>query len=71
MMFLGGSYFPMDPPSFLRPLVQAIPLTHLNDALRQIVNHGGGWDGFGLDWIILLAWAAVGFAVSARLFRWQ
>jgi len=71
MMFLGGSYFPMDPPSFLRPIVQAIPLTHLNDALREIVNNGAGTGAVGMDWLILLAWAGVGFLGSTLLFRWQ
>jgi ABC-2 type transport system permease protein len=71
MMFLGGSYFPMDPPSFLRPIVQAIPLTHLNDALREIVNNGAGPGAVGMDWLILLAWAGVGFLGSSLLFRWQ
>jgi ABC-2 type transport system permease protein len=71
MMFLGGSYFPMDPPSFLRPIVDAIPLTHLNDALREVVNYGGGAGDIGVHWLALLAWAAAGFIASAMLFRWQ
>jgi ABC-2 type transport system permease protein len=71
MMFLGGSYFPMDPPNFLRPVVEFIPLTHLNDALREIVNHGAGAGAIGMDWLILLAWAGVGFVASTLLFRWQ
>jgi len=40
MVFLGGSYFPMDPPSFPRPVVEAVPLTHLSYALRDTVNNG-------------------------------
>ena len=42
MIFLGRSYFPLDPPPPVAPLVHVIPLTHLNDALREVVNHGGG-----------------------------
>jgi ABC-2 type transport system permease protein len=71
MMFLGGSYFPMDPPSFLRPVVDAIPLTHLNDALREIVNYGGGAEDMGVHWLALALWAIAGFVSSAVLFRWQ
>lgn len=71
MMFLGGSYFPMDPPSFLGPIVDAIPLSHLNDALREIVNYGGGTGDIGLHWVALAAWAAAGFITSSLLFRWQ
>lgn len=71
MMFLGGSYFPMDPPSFLRPVVDAIPLTHLNDALREVVNYGGGPEDMAIHWLALALWATAGFVTSAVLFRWQ
>jgi len=71
MIFLGGSYFPLDPPPVLEPLVNAIPLTHLNDALREVVNHGGGLSDLWLSWMILAAWIVSGFVLSIRLFRWQ
>ena len=71
MIFLGGSYFPLDTPPALAPLVNAIPLTHLNDALRELVNHGGGLGDLWVSWLVLAAWAAGGFLVSMRLFRWQ
>jgi ABC-2 type transport system permease protein len=71
MLFLGRSYFPLDPPDWLLPVVQAIPLTHLNDALREIVNRGGGGDELWIPWLALAAWAAGGFIASIRLFRWQ
>jgi len=71
MIFLGRSYFPLDPPPALAPLVSAIPLTHLNDALREVVNQGGGLSDLWLSWAILAAWVVGGFGLSMRLFRWQ
>lgn len=71
MLFLGRSYFPIDPSPAVAPIVQAVPLTHLNDALRQVVNHGGGVGDLWLSWLVLVAWAVGGFIVSIRLFRWQ
>lgn len=71
MMFLGRSYFPMDPPAALNPLVQAIPLTHLNDALREVINHGNGPGDLWQSWLALAAWMAAGFLTSVRFFRWQ
>jgi ABC-2 type transport system permease protein len=71
MIFLGRSYFSMDPPSAVAPLVNAIPLTHLNNALREVVNHGGGVGDLWLSWVVLAAFIAGGFLVSVRLFRWQ
>ena len=71
MIFLGRSYFPLEPPPPVAPLVNAIPLTHLNDALREVVNHGGGLGDLWLSWAALAAWIVGGFVVSVRLFRWQ
>jgi ABC-2 type transport system permease protein len=71
MIFLGGSYFPLDPPPAVAPLVNVIPLTHLNDALREAVNHSGDLGDLWLPWAVLVAWIVGGFALSVRLFRWQ
>ncbi len=71
MIFLGRSYFPLDPPPALAPLINAIPLTHLNDALREVVNHSGDLGDMWLSWAALAAWIVGGFVVSVRLFRWQ
>jgi ABC-2 type transport system permease protein len=71
MIFLGRSYFPLDPPPAVKPLVEAIPLTHLNDALREVVNHGGNLGDLWLSWAVLVAWIVGGFVVSVRLFRWH
>ncbi len=71
MIFLGRSYFPLDPPPALAPLVNVIPLTHLNDALREVVNHGGDLGDLWVSWAALAAWVVSGFVVSVRLFRWQ
>jgi ABC-2 type transport system permease protein len=71
MLFLGRSYFPIDPSPALKPVVEFVPLTHLNDALREIINHGGPPSDLWVSWVVLLAWAAGGYLVSMRVFRWQ
>ena len=71
MIFLGRSYFSLDPPASVAPVVNFIPLTHLNNALREVVNHGGGLSDLWLSWMILAAWIVSGFVLSIRLFRWQ
>lgn len=71
MLFLGRSYFPIDPSPALKPVVEFVPLTHLNDALREIINHGGGPGDLWVSWAALLAWAAGGYLLSMRVFRWQ
>ncbi len=71
MLFLGRSYFPIDPSPALRPVVEFVPLTHLNDALREIINHGAGPGDLWVSWLVLLVWAAGGYLISMRVFRWQ
>lgn len=71
MMFLGGSYFPTEnAPAFLIPVVKALPLTYLNDALRQIINYGASFAAIQTDLLVLAAWMVVALIVSVRAFRW-
>lgn len=71
MVFLGGSVVPNDnAPSWLEPLIQALPLTHLNNALRSVINDSASLTGVSVQLLILAAWAIAGFALSSRLFRW-
>lgn len=72
MMFLSGSYFPTDSaPAFLAPLIKVLPLTYLNDALRQIINNGAALDGVRADLLIIAAWMVVAVLLSTRAFRWS
>jgi ABC-2 type transport system permease protein len=72
MMFLSGSYFPTDSaPAFLSPIIKALPLTYLNDALRQIINNGASLSAVRVDLLIITAWLVVAVALSARAFRWS
>ena len=71
MMFLGGSYFDTSAaPGFLRPVIQAMPLTHINEALRQIMLFGAGIADLQRQFVILLAWLVVSLLVATRTFRW-
>jgi ABC-2 type transport system permease protein len=71
MMFLGGSYFPTDSaPGFMQTLVKAMPLTYLNDALRQIMNSGAALPAIQTDLLVLVAWLVAALMLSTRAFRW-
>lgn len=72
MWLLSGSFFSASRfPEWLQPVVQALPLTALNDALRAIYNEGSSWttqlDEIGL----LVLWGVIPFAIALRVFRWQ
>lgn len=71
MMFLGGSYFSVDnAPDFMKPITQALPLTHLNDALRAVINNGASLASVQTDILVLAAWVVVGLLLATRAFRW-
>ena len=72
MMFLGGSYFPTDgAPDFLQPLIQALPLTYLNHALRTVMMSGGGFSDMQLDLLVLAGWTVGALIVATRLLKWD
>src|SRR6266481_8446959 len=57
MMFLGGSYFPVSgAPSFLQPVIHALPLYYLNDALRQVIYNGASWGAIQTSMLVMMAW---------------
>jgi|SRR5579884_1235952 len=71
MMFLGGTYFPTTgAPDFLKPVIQALPLSYLNDALRQVINNGAGLATVQTDLLVLVAWMVAALLLSARAYRW-
>lgn len=72
MFFLGGIFFPIsNMPDFLQPIVYAIPISHLANVLRQVMNIGAGIMDLVLPTSILLLWFVASFAFAARIFKWE
>jgi ABC transporter DrrB family efflux protein len=72
MWLLSGSFFSSERfPAVMQPLVQALPLTAANDALRALMNEGAGFAATLPELGILVAWGAVSFFVALKLFRWE
>jgi ABC-2 type transport system permease protein len=71
MMFLGGSYFNVNgAPSFIQPLIHAMPLYYLNEALRQVINNGAGWSAIQTGMLVMAAWIVASLLVVWRGFKW-
>jgi ABC-2 type transport system permease protein len=69
-MFLSGVFFSRDAvPAFLRPIADYLPLTFLNDALRDIATTGATLADVGGQILGLVVWAVVSFIAAYRLFR--
>ena len=58
-------------PDAMQPVIQALPLTALNDALRAVLLDGASL--FALTgWLAILAlWCVGSFGVALKIFRWS
>jgi len=71
MWLFSGIFFTSERfPGFLQPMIQALPLTQLNNGLRAIILEGDSLFSQVLPISILLAWSAVTFVLALRWFRW-
>jgi ABC-2 type transport system permease protein len=72
MLFLSGIFFPVSVmPDFLRPVADALPLTYLADALRQVMVGATPDHSMLINTLVLLAWLIVSSALAIRFFRWE
>ncbi len=69
---IGGTFFSIDVfPKWLQWIAQAMPLTHLNNALRAVAFEGSNlWDE-RWEIAILLLWGIVVYAISIKVFKWE
>jgi ABC-2 type transport system permease protein len=69
---IGGTFFSIDVfPKWLRWIAQAMPLTHLNNALRDVAFEGNNlWDE---RWEIgiLLLWGIIVYMIAIKVFKWE
>lgn len=69
---LAGTFFPIDNfPTWLQPICKILPLTHLNDAMRNIAFEGAHITDCGKQLLILVIWGIIGYALAVKLFRWE
>jgi ABC-2 type transport system permease protein len=70
--FFSGVFFSKDAaPEVIRPITNLLPLTFLNDALREISVQGASlWD-VRTQLLGLLVWTVIGFALAVRFFRFE
>jgi ABC-2 type transport system permease protein len=72
MWLLSGIFFSPDRfPDALQPLVQSLPLTQLNYALRAVILEGASLTSQSWRLLILAAWGGIPFVLALRWFRWN
>lgn len=69
---LSGTFFSINVfPLWLQPLCRILPLTYLNDALRQVAFEGAGlWD-VNHQILMLLLWGVAVYALAVKVFKWE
>jgi ABC-2 type transport system permease protein len=70
--FLSGTFFPKSAlPAGLQSVITFLPLTALNDAMRNVAFEGSSlfscWKEIG----ILAIWGIIVYAVAVRVFKWE
>ncbi len=72
MWILSGTFFSYARfPEAMQPVVQALPLTALNDALRGVMIDGASLTRVAAPLGVVVAWGVVSFAVALKIFRWR
>jgi ABC-2 type transport system permease protein len=72
MLFLGGVFFPIrDMPSFIQPIVNVLPISHLSHALRETMNVGTPFMDLGSEALILGCWLVGAFIIASYTFKWE
>ncbi len=69
---LAGTFFSIDTfPKWLQPICKILPLTHLNDAMRNIAFEGSHLVDCGKQLGILGLWGVGLYAIAIKVFKWE
>jgi ABC-2 type transport system permease protein len=69
---LSGTFFSAERfPDAAQPFIQALPLTQLNNALREVMLYDQGLDTMGWRLLVLAAWGGATFFLGLKWFRWR
>jgi ABC-type multidrug transport system permease subunit len=72
MYLLSGTFFSSKRfPDAAQPFIQALPLTQVNDALREVMLEGHSLTDIAWRLAILAGWALGTFGLALRWFRWR
>jgi ABC-2 type transport system permease protein len=69
---LAGTFFSVDVfPSWLQPICRALPLTHLNDAMRKVAFEGAHLNDCWKQIGILGIWGVIAYSIAIKVFKWE
>jgi ABC-2 type transport system permease protein len=69
---LAGTFFPIESfPKWMQPFCKILPLTHFNNAMRNISFEGMNLWQVSDEIGILLLWILIVYAVAFKVFKWE
>lgn len=69
---LAGTFFSIDSfPTWLQPICKILPLTHLNNAMRNIAFEGSHLWNCKLEIGVLLLWGIIVYTIAIKTFKWE
>jgi len=72
MWILSGVFFSSGNfPDAMQPVIQALPLTAMTDALRAVILDGATLRQVTSELLVLAAWGIAPFFIALRLFSWR
>ena len=72
MWICSGVFFSYERfPDVVKPIIRALPLTALNDALRAVMNDGFSAAHVAPQLAVLAAWMLICATVGLKIFRWE
>src|SRR5207302_11432983 len=70
-LFSGVCFSSRRFPVEVQPFIQALPLTQVNDALREVMLEGASLPAIAWRLAIMAGYALVCFMLALKWFRWQ
>ncbi|MBV9100209.1 MAG: ABC transporter permease [Candidatus Dormibacteraeota bacterium] len=73
VVFISGTFFPIDPTSVVTKIAEYFPVKHFINALFTAFDpaHQSATGFVGNDLLIMAAWGVVGIVIAVRRFRWE
>jgi len=71
MWIFSGVFFSYERfPAVVQPLIKALPLTAMNDALRATILQGQPLRAQGMRLLVMGLWGGISFLLAVKWFRW-
>lgn len=69
---ISGTFFSIDAfPKWLQPISRAMPLTHLNNAMRAVAFEGDSLWGVKTEIGIIVLWGIIVYIAAIKIFKWE